>query len=195
MASNTTTTTTNTAAPMPVVTCGAHEAVGKAVIAGLKPEYEVILFCQGATALAKELPLLLSSPATFTPESSTIGSGNFSSPPRAVIFGGAWGPEDIAQVQGALAAAAASGGGGGGGGAEATTIGQLLDELVILRNDTGIKPAPVTQPDGTVVPVVPGSPEYSEHVTGRVRAALGKLASEGKGALAKVEGSNGVYWY
>ncbi|KXJ92708.1 hypothetical protein Micbo1qcDRAFT_232424 [Microdochium bolleyi] len=178
---------TSSSAPMPVVICGAHEAIGQVVIAGLKPEYEVILFCVGAKALAEELPLLLSSPGTFAPISSTIGSGNFSAdrPPRAVCFGGLWGPEDIALVQAALHQQQQQ---------QAQPIPpDVLGQLALLRNNPDRQP-PTEGPGAVVL----GSPAYSAQIIQRLRRELAKLAAapgaEGKAQLEGA-GTEGVYWY
>lgn len=47
-----------------------------------------------ATAINEELPFLLSGRAPPSP-SSTVGTGNWSTPPQALLLGGAYGDEDI----------------------------------------------------------------------------------------------------
>ncbi|KAI1375103.1 hypothetical protein F4677DRAFT_460929 [Hypoxylon crocopeplum] len=132
--------------PIPVVVCGKAEIVGKPVAQGLKPEYDVILFCLGSKPTAAEVPYLLQGQAPPT-QSSYIGSGNYARPPVAVIMGAAWDAADVARVRAALLGAGLPAG----------------SEPVILRNDTSV-PAPR-----------PPAPEYTAQLIRRVRAALDKL--------------------
>ncbi|KAI2621601.1 hypothetical protein GGR54DRAFT_638936 [Hypoxylon sp. NC1633] len=134
--------------PIPVVVCGKAEIVGKPVIEGLKPEYEVILFCLGSQPTALELPFLLQGLAP-PQQSSYIGSGNYSEQPRAVIMGAAWDEADVAQVKAAIDGAAAA----------------ATAPPVILRNDTSV-PAPQ-----------PPAPEYAAQLIRRMRETLGRLVT------------------
>ncbi|KAJ1329087.1 hypothetical protein MN608_05818 [Microdochium nivale] len=184
-ATKTTTTGSSPAQPIPVVVCGAREAIGQVVIEGLKPEYEVVLFCLGAQALATELPQLLSSPDTFAPVSSTIGSGAFSAsrPPRAVCFGGVWGVEDVALVQDSLLLHQ---GAGGDSSSSRSIPPEVLRDLVLLRNDPRRQP-----PQTGEGAVVMGTPAYSAQIIRRLRTELGKLvvaAGGGDGGVGAGKG-------
>ncbi|OTB07884.1 hypothetical protein M426DRAFT_19816 [Hypoxylon sp. CI-4A] len=86
---------------IPVVICGKAEVVGKPVVEGLKPEYEVTLFCTGSKSTAAELPYILQGIAPPT-QSSYIGTGLYSRPPVAVIMGIAWDEADVADVKAAI---------------------------------------------------------------------------------------------
>ncbi|XXG99967.1 hypothetical protein Hte_006308 [Hypoxylon texense] len=136
----------DSSAPIPVVVCGKAEIVGKPVAEGLKPEYEVVLFCLGAEPTAAEVPYILKGVAPPS-QSSQVGTGNYSSPPVAVIMGAAWDAADVALVKAAIRQSAAAG----------------AAAPVILRNDTGV-PAPQ-----------PPAPGYAEQLIRRMRVTLGKL--------------------
>ncbi|KAK1593613.1 uncharacterized protein LY79DRAFT_669156 [Colletotrichum navitas] len=139
---------------IPVVLCGKTEQVGSKVIAGLRPEYDVIHFVTSPTSGAAILPALLASrPLPPHPETSRIGSGNYTAAPRAVILGGAFHDAATAALQGAVADARAS--------ADVRTVPWL-------RQDSS-KPAPPR-----------GGPEYGAAMVVRVREALARLEGEGK---------------
>ncbi|KAI2466721.1 hypothetical protein F4781DRAFT_340383 [Annulohypoxylon bovei var. microspora] len=132
--------------PVPIVVCGKAEIVGREVVEGLKPEYDVILFCQGSQPTATEVPYLLRGVAPPT-QSSYIGSGTYKAPPVAVIMGAAWDAADVALVKSAIQSV----------GLPAGTA------PVVLRNDTSI-PVPFPPAQG-----------YSEQLNRRIRLTLSKL--------------------
>ncbi|KAI4860423.1 hypothetical protein F4820DRAFT_109273 [Hypoxylon rubiginosum] len=155
----------DSSAPIPVVVCGKAEIVGKPVAEGLKPEYEVVLFCLGAQSTAAEVPYILQGVAPPT-QSSQVGTGNYSSPPVAVIMGAAWDEADVALVKAAIRRSAEAG-------------GTATAAPVILRNDTSV-PAPQ-----------PPAPGYAEQLIRRMRLALGKLVRG-----EKLDGpEEGIVWY
>ncbi|KAH7009854.1 hypothetical protein EDB80DRAFT_713992 [Ilyonectria destructans] len=80
--------------PTPIILCGKTEQIGKGVIDGLKPEYEVVHFVLTPEAGAKEIPQVLQG---IMPEikSSDIGSGNLDRGVKAVVLGGAYQDEGI----------------------------------------------------------------------------------------------------
>ncbi|KAL7624994.1 hypothetical protein AAE478_004208 [Parahypoxylon ruwenzoriense] len=133
--------------PIPVVVCGKAEIVGKPVIEGLKPEYEVILFCLGSDPTAAEVPWILKGQAPPV-QSSYIGTGQYATPPAAIIMGAAWDAEDVAKVKAAVHSGAAA----------ARTKPPL-----ILRNDTSV-PAPP-----------PPGPGYASQLIRRMRACLARV--------------------
>ncbi|KAH8880576.1 hypothetical protein GQ53DRAFT_703759 [Thozetella sp. PMI_491] len=133
---------------IPIILSGATEVVGTRVVAGLKPEYEVIHFTL-ANAGAKEIPLLLKGEVPTAP-SSALGSGNWSTPPKAVVFGGAWDDKSIADLRKAAA----------------ETPGTR--RIPWLRVDAN-KPHPPHN-----------GPEYGKHIMERLRGLLKELESDGK---------------
>ncbi|KAI1386226.1 uncharacterized protein F4822DRAFT_431098 [Hypoxylon trugodes] len=73
----------------PVILCGKTEEIGRGVVAGLKPEYEVIHFVMSPESGAAQIPAILKgdqSPAA----DSALGSKDYSKPPIAIILGGAF---------------------------------------------------------------------------------------------------------
>ncbi|KAI8966179.1 hypothetical protein F5Y11DRAFT_215100 [Daldinia sp. FL1419] len=150
--------------PIPIVVCGKAEIVGKMVVEGLKPEYEVILFCLGSKPTAAELPFILRG-TTPPNQSSTIGTGLYSTTPYAVIMGAAWSADDVDDVKAAI-------------------YGNMPSDLsvtapILLRNDTSI-PTPK-----------PPSPEYAAQLVRRIRACLGRL-QDGEKVDSPGEG---IVWY
>ncbi|KAJ7871197.1 hypothetical protein B0H14DRAFT_2345337 [Mycena olivaceomarginata] len=138
----------STAKPIPILVTGRAEQVGALVISGLQPEYEVIHFTLAATATT-EVPLLLKGEVP-SPSSSSLGSGNWSAFPKAIVFGGAYEDSQIEEVRRAVAETAGT------------------KRIPWLRVDRNL-PHPPT-----------GSPEYAASVVERMKALLGKLQAEGK---------------
>ncbi|GKT47180.1 uncharacterized protein ColSpa_07361 [Colletotrichum spaethianum] len=139
---------------IPIALCGKAERIGRGVIAGLKPEYEVIHFITSPASGAVILPALLAAqPPPSHPETSTIGSGNYAAAPRVVVLGGAFDEAATAVLQTAVAHARA----------------QSADVRTVpwLRQDSS-KPAP------------PIGPEYGQAMVVRVKEALARLEGEGK---------------
>ncbi|KAF7347163.1 hypothetical protein MVEN_01470800 [Mycena venus] len=91
----------STVKPIPIIVTGGTEKIGSVVVASMKPEYEVIHFTLAAEA-TKEIPLLLKGEVP-SPSSSSLGSGNWSVFPKAILFGGAYKDEMIEDVRGAVA--------------------------------------------------------------------------------------------
>ncbi|KAI8653552.1 hypothetical protein NCS55_01342300 [Fusarium keratoplasticum] len=153
-------------APIPIILCGKTEGIGRAVIAALKPEIEgplpfnsfrALLTCTvvhfvlaGESGQAIIPPLLAGQSPPSHSESSTIGSGNYSQVPRAILLGGAFDEATIAPLRDAVKATSG-----------ARNVPWILQDLTL--------PAP---------PV--GTPEYSALMTKRSKDALVKLEQEGK---------------
>ncbi|KAI0848564.1 hypothetical protein F5Y00DRAFT_237765 [Daldinia vernicosa] len=150
--------------PIPIVVCGKAEIVGKMVVEGLKPEYEVILFCLGSKPTAAELPFILRGNVPPA-QSSTIGTGSYSTTPYAVIMGAAWSADDVADVKAAIDGN--------------MPPDSSVPAPILLRNDTSI-PTPK-----------PPSPEYAAQLVQRIRACLGKIESGMKPNGLE----NGIVWY
>ncbi|KAG8158027.1 hypothetical protein KVR01_012299 [Diaporthe batatas] len=83
-------------ASIPILATGRTEAVGSMVVALMQPEYEVIHMTL-ASSIKDELPFLLKGQAPPNP-STTLGTGNWSSPPQALLIGGAYQDKDIEEI-------------------------------------------------------------------------------------------------
>lgn len=104
-----------------------------------------------AANIDNELPLLLTNTVPDKDKrSSLLGSGNWTTPPKAVVFGGAFTDDMIAHLQ------------------------KLVAETKGARN------IPWIRVNAQAVGPVPGSPEYAVAVTQRVKEALQRLDAEGK---------------
>ncbi|KAK2002540.1 hypothetical protein LX36DRAFT_568082, partial [Colletotrichum falcatum] len=116
---------------------------------------KVIHFITSPTSGAAILPALLASqPSPSHPDTSTIGSGNYATAPRAVILGGAFDDAATAVLQEAVSDAGAR-------------LSADVRTVLWLRQDQS-KPAP------------PLGPGYGEAMIARVREALARLKGEGK---------------
>lgn len=89
---------------IPVIVCGRREAIGEAVAAGLKPEYELVHFVKTPEAGVKDLPLVLEGSAPETVPSS-VGTGNIATGATAVILGGGYDDDDYDVMRKAVDAA------------------------------------------------------------------------------------------
>ncbi|KAF9878940.1 hypothetical protein CkaCkLH20_03840 [Colletotrichum karsti] len=154
--------------PIPVICCGKTEQIGRGVIEGLKPEYEVIHFITTPASGAAIIPAILAgqTPPPTHADSSAIGSGNYAAAPRAIILGSAFDDDALATIKKGVADAAAKAG------------GPEMRKVPWVRNDTS-KPAP------------PIGPEYGRAVVARCKEALGRLEKEGK----LDGGYDGDEWY
>ncbi|GAW15147.1 hypothetical protein ANO14919_045560 [Xylariales sp. No.14919] len=75
----------------PIILCGKTEQIGRGVIAGLKPEYEVIHFVMSPESGAAQIPAILrGDPSPPPPSDSALGSGDYSRAPVAVVLGAAF---------------------------------------------------------------------------------------------------------
>ncbi|PKS08167.1 hypothetical protein jhhlp_005443 [Lomentospora prolificans] len=89
--------------PIPIICCGKREEVGRIVIEGLKPEIEVVHFVLAEDSAAIIIPPILAGQGPPAhPELSSIGTGNFSQVPKAVLLGGAFDDETIAKLRDAV---------------------------------------------------------------------------------------------
>ncbi|KAI0469363.1 hypothetical protein F4859DRAFT_487931 [Xylaria cf. heliscus] len=82
----------------PVILCGKSEQIGQGVIAGLKPEYDVIHFVMTRESGAVQIPAILKgkqSPAS----DSALGSKDYSKPPVAIILGGGYDDTDVEVIK------------------------------------------------------------------------------------------------
>ncbi|KAF3765089.1 hypothetical protein M406DRAFT_292368 [Cryphonectria parasitica EP155] len=132
----------------PVITTGIHEEIGRAVIDQLKPEYEVIHLAL-LSNVENELPFLLKNQAPPSP-SSSLGTGNWDSPPRAILFGGGYTDEIISRLQ------------------------------ELAASTEGARQIPWLRVDAAKVGLTPGSPEFIIAITKKFKAELERLKTEGR---------------
>ncbi|KAJ5760929.1 hypothetical protein N7520_008085 [Penicillium odoratum] len=86
------------AQPIPVVLCGRTEKIGTAVIAALKPEFEVIHFIMTPEAGLVQIPALLRGEADV-PSDSELGSKSYERGVGAIILGAGYEDEDIQRLR------------------------------------------------------------------------------------------------
>ncbi|KAI1736410.1 hypothetical protein F4680DRAFT_451957 [Xylaria scruposa] len=72
---------------IPIILCGKTEQIGQVVVAGLKPEYDVIHFVMSPESGAVQIPAILRGEQS-PPSDSTLGSKDYSKPPVAIVLGG-----------------------------------------------------------------------------------------------------------
>ncbi|CAF3492293.1 hypothetical protein FGSG_02964 [Fusarium graminearum PH-1] len=136
---------------IPIILCGKTEFVGEKVIEALKPEIEVVHFILPGESGKVIIPeLLRGNPPPSHPDLSTIGSGNYTRIPEAVVLGGAFEYEDIEALRDAVKAVDG-------------TLG-----VSWIRQDTNL-PAPAVT-----------SPEYPKLMTKRTKEAIIELKKNGK---------------
>ncbi|KAF4977323.1 hypothetical protein FZEAL_6146 [Fusarium zealandicum] len=137
--------------PIPIILCGKTEVIGRAVVAALKPEIEVIHFVLAGESGPSIIPPLLAGQAPpFHAESSSLGSGDYTKVPRAVLLGGAFDEEATAPLR------------------EAVRVTPNTRSVPWVRLDSTKSAPPV------------GSPEYAQAVTQRSKDALLRLEKDGK---------------
>ncbi|KAI2602098.1 hypothetical protein GGR54DRAFT_553251 [Hypoxylon sp. NC1633] len=78
----------------PVILCGKTELIGRGVIAGLKPEFDVIHFIMTPEAGIVQIPAILKGEQA-PPSHSELGSKDYSELPVAIILGGGYDDADI----------------------------------------------------------------------------------------------------
>ncbi|KAI0550416.1 hypothetical protein F4679DRAFT_583660 [Xylaria curta] len=72
---------------IPIILCGKTEQIGQVVVAGLKPEYDVIHFVMSPESGAVQIPAILRGEQS-PPSDSALGSKDYSKPPVAIVLGG-----------------------------------------------------------------------------------------------------------
>ncbi|KAI5359052.1 hypothetical protein Slin15195_G066830 [Septoria linicola] len=83
---------------IPIIACGFGELVGGRTAPRLLPELEVIRFITSVQRAKIEIPLLLSG-SQPDPGVDNVGTQNFSSPPKAVIFGRGFNSENVDDIR------------------------------------------------------------------------------------------------
>ncbi|KFY48784.1 hypothetical protein V496_10227 [Pseudogymnoascus sp. VKM F-4515 (FW-2607)] len=84
---------------MPVVACGKITAMGQSISQHVLPEYEVIHFILSYEAAEAELPHLLAGRDPQSQSPNGIGTHDYSRPPRAVIFGRGYNPQQVEELK------------------------------------------------------------------------------------------------
>ncbi|KAB8073440.1 hypothetical protein BDV29DRAFT_136889 [Aspergillus leporis] len=136
--------------PIPVVLCGRLEKVGSIVISELEPDYEVTYFVMSVEDGIRNLPLILSG-STPANDKSSLGSKNYSAPPKAVILGGGYDDEAVTQLR------------------EAVTSSPGTVKIPWLKAD----------PEKTKAGPTPGSEEYCRAAASRMKYTLGSILARG----------------
>ncbi|KAM5361426.1 hypothetical protein ACJZ2D_013116 [Fusarium nematophilum] len=137
--------------PIPIIVCGKTEAMGRGIIEALKPEIEVIHFVLPGESGPAIIPAILAGhPPPSHPERSSIGSGNYSEVPRAILFGGAY--DDV-------------------------TVAHFRDVAKVFP---GARSVPWVRQDKTRDAPPVTSPEYPKVIVQRSKDALLQLQKDGK---------------
>ncbi|OBS24269.1 hypothetical protein FPOA_04815 [Fusarium poae] len=137
--------------PVPIILCGKTEFIGQRVIEALKPEIEVVHFILPGESGKVIIPeLLRGNPAPSHPDTSKIGSGNYTQIPEAVVLGGAFEDADIEALRNAVKAVDGTRG------------------VTWVRQDTTQPAPPVT------------SPEYAKLMTKRTKDSVIRLHKDDK---------------
>ncbi|KAI0467409.1 hypothetical protein F4859DRAFT_525323 [Xylaria cf. heliscus] len=84
--------------PIPIILCGKTLETGERVIAFLRPDVEVIHFIDSFEYAKDNLPDLLAGRGPNSPSSNQLGTHNYKKPPRAVIFGRAFDPAHVKEL-------------------------------------------------------------------------------------------------
>ncbi|KAL2867771.1 uncharacterized protein BJX67DRAFT_380711 [Aspergillus lucknowensis] len=81
-----------------IILCGKSSETGTQVSRLIRPEFEVIHFVNSFEDAKADIPELIAGRGPKRPGSNNIGSGDYSRPPRAVIFGRAFDPEHVLEL-------------------------------------------------------------------------------------------------
>lgn len=128
--------------------------VPRPFLPGRPPLTTAVVHFALAAAIKTELPLLLTSQVP-DPKSSSIGTGNWAVPPRAIVFGGAFTLADILALR------------------ELASGIENRRRIPWLRADVALGKLPAPAP-GVV------DKAYSDSILQRMKATLGRLQGEGK---------------
>ncbi|PGG95814.1 hypothetical protein AJ79_09851 [Helicocarpus griseus UAMH5409] len=136
--------------PLPILICGRTPEIATAVIELLKPEFEVIHVLLTTETAKSEIPIILRRDpnTTFIPCASNLGTKSYTNPPFAIVFGGGYTDQDVAEIEQACKNAG---------------IEEISKQIPWIRNDLA-KPAP------------PPGPEYGRAVAERAKECLMDLA-------------------
>ncbi|KAL8799165.1 MAG: hypothetical protein Q9182_006102 [Xanthomendoza sp. 2 TL-2023] len=78
---------TSANSPVPIILCGAKISLGQESANFMNPEFEVIHFCVSVDAACAEIPPLLLGEEPKPAEGNEVGTHNYSTLPKAVLFG------------------------------------------------------------------------------------------------------------
>ncbi|KAF4544361.1 Programmed cell death 6-interacting protein isoform x1 [Lasiodiplodia theobromae] len=162
------------ATPIPIIVCGATQAVAVQVKSNMLPEFDVVYAGFDLPATLTEVPQILSN-RTSPPPSSTLhtqlGSNDFTTNgfPRAVVAGGGYTDEAFNKLFQACVQAC----GGGGSDEDAKLL-----PVPFFRVDNGITSRLVAEGK---MPAT-GTPEYPAAIAGRLKERLREVGVvEGEG--------------
>ncbi|OJJ50232.1 hypothetical protein ASPZODRAFT_13320 [Penicilliopsis zonata CBS 506.65] len=82
-----------------IILCGRSTQIGSVVVAGLKPEVEVIHFVMSAEAGKAEIPAILRGESVSP--TNEYGTHDYSKTPDAVVLGGGYDEQDISTMRAA----------------------------------------------------------------------------------------------
>ncbi|KAL8860446.1 MAG: hypothetical protein Q9178_003105 [Gyalolechia marmorata] len=86
--------------PIPIILCGRRPThIAEAIIAGLRPEFEVIHLVLSPDEGKAQIPAVLRGEAPGSHEADNIGTKNYSKAPAAVILGGAYKEADMIEMR------------------------------------------------------------------------------------------------
>ncbi|KAG9249619.1 uncharacterized protein F5Z01DRAFT_474149 [Emericellopsis atlantica] len=136
--------------PIPIIICGKSEVIGRTVVEGMKPEFEVILFCTSQESAIAHIPLAVKQSVPAEADLSTVGTNDFTRKPVAAVLGGEYGDAYFDTIKSSVEAHFPGGSG-----------------LQWLRHDA-------------MIPSPPLGPGYGQHVMQRAKDVLARLNKEGK---------------
>ncbi|RYP12600.1 hypothetical protein DL765_007231 [Monosporascus sp. GIB2] len=84
--------------PIPAILCGKTFEVGEKVTPLIQPEVQVIHFINSFEDAKANLGDLIAGRGPKSPSLNHIGSHDYSKPPRAIIFGRAFDPADVKEL-------------------------------------------------------------------------------------------------
>ncbi|KAF2965885.1 hypothetical protein GQX73_g7701 [Xylaria multiplex] len=96
----------STSTPVSIVLIGLHAEIGAPIAEGLRPDWEVVRMIQSFEAAKADLPYILQGQAPPTAPINSVGSGDYSRPVRAVIFGRGFTQEQAETLYGLYSAEA-----------------------------------------------------------------------------------------
>ncbi|KAL1880927.1 hypothetical protein Plec18167_003462 [Paecilomyces lecythidis] len=84
--------------PIPIILCGKSLETGNQVTHLLRPEFEVIHFIASFEDAQANFADLIAGRGPKSPSSNSIGSHDYKKPPRAIVFGRAFDPNHVIQL-------------------------------------------------------------------------------------------------
>ncbi|KAH8918009.1 hypothetical protein BT69DRAFT_1226079 [Atractiella rhizophila] len=135
-----------------IILCGKKVAIGSQVIAGLKPEYEVIEFVTSAEEGCVVLPKILQGQGHLVSTSNGLGTHNYSVEPQGIMLGAGFEEADVQKMMDACK-------------------GEDIRRVLWLR---------ARRPENVNEKLEPGTPAYIQAFVERAKACLHQLNANGK---------------